>query len=129
MEGGAHFLAGCRPDGAECFGASEPCVGLPPQGRRVESLLEEAQHDDGAMELIRSLVEEIGLTPREEGGLVAISHSDRVAISRLCSTRAEDTMPICAVRLGGSKYDEAPDARGMQGLLYRHLEFGCGDRI
>ena len=36
--------------------------------QELEQLLEDAQHKDEAMELIRSLIEKIELTPREGGG-------------------------------------------------------------
>jgi len=51
----------------------------------LETLLEDAQHKDEAMELIRSLIEKIELTPREEGGLAAVLHGDMARILVLCS--------------------------------------------
>ncbi|WP_152568952.1 hypothetical protein [Microvirga sp. BSC39] len=54
----------------------------------LESLLEDAAHKDEAMELIRSLIEKIVLTPSEGGGVEAILHGDLASILCLCSAGA-----------------------------------------
>ena len=73
----------------------------------LESLLENADHKDEAMELIRSLIDKIVLTPREEGGLDALLHGDLARILVLCSTGMEQAMPRGSIRVAGSKRNEA----------------------
>jgi hypothetical protein len=95
----------------------------------LETFLEETEHKDEAMELIRSLIEKIELTPKEEGGLDAILHGDLARILSLCSTGqqgVEQQKALCAVGAGGlsaslgsgvARYDEALGAVCSRGLL------------
>jgi hypothetical protein len=70
---------------------------------QLGSLLEDAEHKDEAMELIRPLIEKIELSPREEGGgLDAVLQGDLARILALCST-AEEAMPRGTARV------QAPD--------------------
>ena len=80
----------------------------------LESLLEDAAHKDEAMELIRTLIDKIVLTPKEEGGLEAVLHGDLARILSLCSTGQQEVEQQKALRAGGvgglssgSRYDEA----------------------
>ena len=88
----------------------------------LETLLEDVSHKDEAMELIRSLIERIVLTPREEGGLEAILHGDLARILVLCASgeAPEQHKALRAIGAGGlssdSRYDEAPDAFAFRGL-------------
>ncbi|MFC5084885.1 recombinase zinc beta ribbon domain-containing protein [Microvirga arabica] len=94
----------------------------------LESLLEDAEHKDEAMELIRSLIERIELSPREEGGLQAVLHGDLARILVLCSAGAEEAKPTRAVAVAGSKRKEAPAGFHLRGLcLFHCCRFGCGD--
>ena len=90
----------------------------------LESLLEDAAHLDEGMELIRSLINKIVLTPRESGGVEAILHGDLARILALCSAGAEEAKPISAVAVAGSRQAKTL-AVSDEGLLV----FGCGDRI
>jgi hypothetical protein len=77
----------------------------------LESLLEGAEHRDAAMDLIRALIEKIGLTPREEGGLDALLHGDLARILALCSMGAEvvkEAKPLRAVSVACSKRKKPP---------------------
>ncbi len=85
----------------------------------LEQLLEDTEHEEEAMERIRSLIEKIVLMPREGGGVEAILHDDLARILVLCSTSTGAEL-VHARRVAGSKRNEAPDARGMQGLVVRH---------
>jgi hypothetical protein len=78
--------------------------------------LEDAQHKDEAMELIRSLIEKIELTPKEEGGLDAILHGDLARILSLCSTGAEEARPIRAVAVAGSRQAKTPAEGSLRGF-------------
>jgi hypothetical protein len=51
----------------------------------LESLLDDAEHRDEAMELIRTLIEKIVLTPKEEGDLDALLHGGLARILALCA--------------------------------------------
>ncbi|MGO4389578.1 hypothetical protein AB4Y85_18805, partial [Microvirga sp. 2YAF29] len=73
----------------------------------LENLLEDTEHKDDAMELIRSLIETIVLTPKE-GGLDADLHGDQARILTLCSTGAEEAKPLRTARVAGFRHDEAP---------------------
>jgi DNA repair exonuclease SbcCD ATPase subunit len=76
----------------------------------LESLLEDTEHKDQAMELIRSLLDKIVLTPKEEGGgLNAVLHGDLARILVLCSTGQHETEQQKALCTGGAG-----------GLLHRH---------
>ena len=55
----------------------------------LETLLEDLEHRDEAMALIRSLIDKIVLGPREEGGLDAILHGDLARILALCSAGSD----------------------------------------
>jgi hypothetical protein len=68
------------------------------------------------MKLMRSLIERIELTPREGGGVDALVHGDLARILTLFSTGAEEAKPLRTARVAGFRYDEAPDAFGVQGL-------------
>jgi hypothetical protein len=92
----------------------------------LESLLEDTEHKDEAMELIRSLVEKIVRTFKEGGGLEAIVHGDLARILVLCSTNAEEAMPRGTARVAGSRQAKAL-AWFFQSRALR--VFGCGDRI
>ncbi len=85
----------------------------------LEQLLEDAEHKDEAMEHIRSLIEKIELTPKEEGGLDAVLHGDLARILALCSTGAEaakEAKPTRAVAVSGSRQAKTPDAVCVQGF-------------
>ncbi len=83
----------------------------------LESLLEDAEHRDKAMELIRSLIDKIELTPREGGGVEAILHGDLARILVLCSSGAEEATSARAVAVAGSRYDEALAGVSARGFL------------
>ena len=72
----------------------------------LETLLEYAQHKDEAMELIRSLIDKIELTPREGGGVEAILHGDLARILALCATGAKEAKTLRTARVAGSRYDK-----------------------
>ena len=85
----------------------------------LESLLDEAEHRDEAMELIRSLIDKIALTPKEEGGLDAVLHGDLARILALCSAGTEvvkEAKPLRVVNVAGSKRKEALEVCVPQGL-------------
>jgi hypothetical protein len=83
----------------------------------LESLLEDAEHKDEAMELIRSLIDKIVLTPKEEGGLEAVLHGDLARILVLCSTGAEEMEPIRAIGVAGSRQAKTLAGVTSRGLL------------
>jgi site-specific DNA recombinase len=85
----------------------------------LESLLEDTEHKDEAMELIRSLIEKVVLTPKEGGGLNAILRGDLAHILVLCSTTMEQA-------LSRSLLTSKNPCRGVRAGV---LVFGCGDRI
>ena len=64
----------------------------------LETLLDDAEHCDEAMELIRSLIDKIELTPCEERGLDAVLHGDLARIVVLCSTGTEEAKPLSRSR-------------------------------
>ncbi|WP_457093394.1 hypothetical protein [Microvirga sp. P5_D2] len=74
----------------------------------LEQLMEDAQHRDEAMELIRSLIEKIELSPREGGGVEAILHGDLARILALCSAGSEDIKPLRAICVGLSERQKSP---------------------
>ncbi len=88
----------------------------------LETLLEETEHKDEAMELIRSLIEKIELTPKEGGGVEALLHGDLARILNLCSTGQEvgQQKALRAAGAGGhssgSRYDKALEVDVPQGL-------------
>ncbi|MFC4171422.1 recombinase family protein [Microvirga sp. GCM10011540] len=85
----------------------------------LESLLEDAAHKDKAMELIRSLIEKIELSPREEGGLDAVLHGDLARILTLCSTGADvakETTPVHAVAVAGSGQAKTLEGQAIRGF-------------
>ncbi|MGP9822610.1 hypothetical protein ACTZWW_21500 [Salinarimonas sp. NSM] len=57
----------------------------------LESRLDDAEHRDEAMELIRSMVETIVVAPNEEGGVALTLHGDLARILTLCATAGEGT--------------------------------------
>ncbi|SCY93436.1 hypothetical protein [Microvirga guangxiensis] len=77
----------------------------------LETLLEDAAHKDEAMELIRSLVDKIVLTPKEGGGVDALLHGDLARILALSSISAEEAKLPRAVAVAGSKRNEALRSR------------------
>jgi site-specific DNA recombinase len=95
----------------------------------LETLLEDADHRDEAIELIRSLIDKIELTPKEGGGMDALLHGDLARILALCSTRRQEAgqqKALRAVGAGGlsssiesreSGYDEALAGVTSRGLL------------
>lgn len=83
----------------------------------LESLLGHAEFRDEALELIRSLIERIELTPREEGGLDAILHGDLARILVLCSTGMEQAVPRGTICVAGSKRNEALAGVTSRGLF------------
>lgn len=86
----------------------------------LERLIEDAEHRDEAMELIRSLIHKIVLTPREGGGVDALLHGGLARILALCSTGAEEAKeakPIRAIHGADSRYDEALEGVLPQGLF------------
>ncbi|MBM1174708.1 recombinase zinc beta ribbon domain-containing protein [Microvirga arabica] len=109
----------------QTFGSIAPNVSVHPnlaavyrkKVEELEQLLEDAEHRDEAMELIRSLIDNIDLTPREGGGVEAILHGDLARILVLCSAGAEEAKPIRAIRVAGSKHEEALAGNTMRGLL------------
>jgi site-specific DNA recombinase len=82
----------------------------------LESLLEDIEHKDEAMELIRSLIDKINLAPREGGGVVAILRGDLARILALCSTGTEEAKPMRATGVAGSGQAKTPAAFGVQGF-------------
>ncbi len=88
----------------------------------LESLLDDAKHRDEAMELIRSLIDKIVLTPKEGGGVDALLHGDLARILVLCSSGQQQAEQQQVLRravstgLQASRYDEAPEAFAVRGL-------------
>ena len=64
----------------------------------LETLLEDAAQKDEAMALIRSLIDKIVLTPREEGGLDAVLHGDLARILALCICGSEQADALSTIR-------------------------------
>ena len=95
----------------------------------LESLLEDAEHKDEAVELIRLLFENIELMPSESGGVEAILHGDLARILALCSTGAaavKEAKPRGTARVAGSRHTKAL-AWFYQSRALR--VFCCGDMI
>ncbi|SCY93290.1 hypothetical protein [Microvirga guangxiensis] len=90
----------------------------------LESLLEDAAHRDEAMELVRTLIETIELTPKGRGGgLDAVLYSDLVRILSLCSSghqaeRQQVLRRIVSAFSPGSGYDKALAGVTRRGLLF-----------
>jgi site-specific DNA recombinase len=89
----------------------------------LENLLEDAEHRNEAMELIRSLIDKIVLTPKEGGGMDALLHGDLARILALCSTGQQGAGQQKALRAAGvgglssvSRYEEALKVGVPQGL-------------
>ncbi|WP_091136393.1 recombinase family protein [Microvirga guangxiensis] len=82
----------------------------------LETLLDETEHKDEAMELIRSLIDKIVLTPKEEGGLDAVLHGDLARILALCSAGAEEAKPVLAVRVAGSRQAKTLEGEAIRGF-------------
>jgi hypothetical protein len=80
-------------------------------------LLGDVKHRDEAMELIRSLIEKVELTPRKEGGLDALLHGELARILVLCSTGKPSAGQALAGLSLGFRYDEALVAFGSRRLL------------
>ncbi len=94
----------------------------------LESLLDDAQHKDEAMELIRSLIDKIVLTPKEGGGVDALLHGDLARILMLCSTGQQEAGQQKALRAAGagglssgSRYEEALAGEPVEGFHCRWL--------
>jgi site-specific DNA recombinase len=68
------------------------------KAEELEGLLEDAEHKDEAMELIRSLIEKIEVPPCVERGLDAVLHGDLARIVVLCSTGTEEAKPLSRSR-------------------------------
>jgi molybdopterin converting factor small subunit len=68
--------------------------------KELETLLEDPEQKDEAMELIRSLIEKIELTPKEGGGVNALLHGDLERILLLCSTEQQEARQPKALRAG-----------------------------
>ncbi|WP_201837394.1 hypothetical protein [Microvirga zambiensis] len=93
----------------------------------LETLLEEIEHRDEAMEFIRTLIEKIELTPKDEGGLDAVLHGDLAGILALCSAGAGELKPLRAVAVSGTRTPKA--LRGFHRRRAFVFCVGCGDRI
>ena len=95
----------------------------------LETLLEDAEHKDEAMELIRSLIEKIELTPKEGGGLEAILHGDLARILALVldgQQVAEEAKPLRGA--GGRRFQiRRSPCRVLPSRA--SIVGGCGDRI
>lgn len=68
---------------------------------------------DEAMELIRSLIKRVELTPREGRGADALLHGDLARILMVCSTGAEEAKPLLC---GGPKREEDPERCAREGF-------------
>ncbi len=94
----------------------------------LEILLEDTEHRDEAMELIRSLIEKIVVTPKKDEGVDALLHGDLARILSLCSSsqqKAGQQKALRAVGAGGlsssmesqlPRYDRALEVGVPQGL-------------
>jgi site-specific DNA recombinase len=59
----------------------------------LENLLVDPDARDEAMELIRSMIEKIVLTPKSEGGMAAELHGDLARILQICAGSAKQNTP------------------------------------
>jgi hypothetical protein len=97
----------------------------------LEQLLEDAEHRDQAMELIRSLIDKIDQTPKEGGGVDALLHGDLARILTLCSTgqRGPNSKKSSA-QLALEGVHQVPDmTKPLRWVFLKGLCvcFGCGD--